>query len=212
MSNSAQNEGVRLFLLRHAEVDEAYHATFGGKIDMGLSTRGHRQAASLAEYLRTHEFDAVYSSPMKRVRETMAPFTEAHAHHEHAIEHDLREVDFGAWTGLTWNAVLEHHGVHAFDWLDHLEAGSIPDAESGAVFRSRVEPCIRGIVDRHAGQSVVIACHGGVIRMILSILLDLPLSKTCHFDIEYASVSRVDHRPGKTEIQMLNFTPWRDLR
>ena len=198
-------------MLRHAEVDEAYHSTFGGSIDMGLSLRGHDQASSLAEYLRTRKFDAVYSSPMKRVRETMSPFEAIHAH-EHSIMDDLREVDFGQWTGLTWDAVMETHGVHPFDWLEHLEAGSIPDAESGAVFRERVEPCLTTIIEKHAGQNIVIACHGGVIRMILSILLDLPLSKTCHFDIEYASMTQMDHRPGKTEIQMLNFTPWRDLR
>jgi hypothetical protein len=51
--------------------------------------------------------------------------------------------------------------------------------------------------------------------MALSILLDLPLSRFAHFEIDYASVTWVhvgaDHggRP-RHEVRLLNFTPWRD--
>jgi hypothetical protein len=45
---------------------------------------------------------------------------------------------------------------------------------------------------------------------MLAILLDLPLPKTSAFDIEYASVTQVSVQPGRCEIKLLNFTPWRD--
>jgi broad specificity phosphatase PhoE len=54
-------------------------------------------------------------------------------------------------------------------------------------------------------------CHGGVIRMMLAILLKLPLPKTNHFDIEYAGITQVALHPHMAEIELLNFTPWRDL-
>jgi hypothetical protein len=47
--------------------------------------------------------------------------------------------------------------------------------------------------------------------MILAILLKLPLPKTNHFDIEYASITQVALHPHMAEIELLNFTPWRDL-
>jgi broad specificity phosphatase PhoE len=56
---------------------------------------------------------------------------------------------------------------------------------------------------------VAVVCHGGVIRMILSILLDIPLAKTSVFEIEYASLTQLHLHPGRVEIQLLNFTPWR---
>ena len=46
--------------------------------------------------------------------------------------------------------------------------------------------------------------------MILAILMELPLTKMAGFDIEYASLTIVDYLPGKTEVQLLNYTPWRD--
>ena len=64
---------------------------------------------------------------------------------------------------------------------------------------------------KNRGKTVAIFCHGGVIRMMLAILLDLPLPKTGAFDIEYTSVTQVALHPHLNEIELLNFTPWRDL-
>ncbi len=123
----------------------------------------------------------------------------------------LREVDFGDWTGLGWAEVKAKFGVSAFEWLNLLDRGAIANAESGAVFRTRVEPCVQQILREHSGQSVAVACHGGTIRMILSILLAMPFTQTAAFEIEYASLTHVHCLGHKTEIQLLNFTPWRDL-
>jgi hypothetical protein len=46
--------------------------------------------------------------------------------------------------------------------------------------------------------------------MILSILLDLPLPNTNIFEIEYAGMTQIALWPDHTEIELLNFTPWRD--
>ena len=42
-------------------------------------------------------------------------------------------------------------------------------------------------------------------------LLDLPIRKMAGFEIDYASLTKVDCYPHRAEIQVLNFTPWRDL-
>jgi broad specificity phosphatase PhoE len=199
-----------LLLVRHAEVEARYQRIFGGRIDMELSPRGHEQAAALARYLGPKAFDAAYSSPMKRVQQTAAPLLKAGLPTPAVVE-GLREVDFGDWTGLGWDDVRTRFNVSAFQWLDLLERGAIPNAESAKIFRARVEPCLRKIIESHPGQRVAIICHGGVIRMILSILLGIPLSKMAGFEIEYASLTEVHCSPDKTEVQLLNFTPWRDV-
>ncbi len=202
---------TRLFLLRHGEVETRYHRIFGGRIDMELSPRGHEQAKTLAGYLQGTHFNAIYASPMKRAQQTLAPLAAQHAKPAITLP-DLREVDFGDWTGLSWQQVQERFGVSAFDWLAKLEAGEVPGAESGAQYRARIEPCLKQILRDCPGQTVAVVCHGGVIRMLLALLLELPLPKLAHFDIEYASVTVVEQRPRRSEVELLNFTPWRDLR
>ncbi len=201
---------TRLFLLRHGEVEESYHRIFGGRIDMNLSARGHEQAKALADFLRKRPIDVIYASPMKRAQQTLAPLA-SHCLKPAIAKPEFREVDFGVWTGLSWEEVHSKHQVSAFDWLDRIENGLIAGAETGATFRARVEPTLRQIVEEHAGQSVAIVCHGGVIRMILSILLELPLPKMASFEIDYASLTQVERHSHKTEVTLLNFAPWRDL-
>jgi broad specificity phosphatase PhoE len=201
---------TRLFLLRHAEVETRYHQVFGGRIDMNLSPRGEMQARALADYLQSARFDVFYVSPMKRAQQTLAPLLQHHQVNPRILP-DLREVDFGDWTGLSWQELHDRHQISAFRWLDMLEAAAIPNAECGRAFRARVEGCLRPILEEHPGQTVVILCHGGVIRMLLSILFNVPLPQTAMFEIEYASLTQVDHHPQRTELRLLNFTPWRDL-
>jgi broad specificity phosphatase PhoE len=201
---------TRLLLVRHAEVETRYHKIFGGTIDMNLSPRGHEQAATLAKFLRGKKMDAIYASPMKRVQQTLAPFLESGAPQQ-TILNDLREVDFGGWTGLNWEQVCEKFNLLTHEWLDHIERGVAPGGESGPQFRARVEPSLREVIKNHLGETVGIFCHGGVIRMILSILLELPLPKTNMFEVEYASVTQIALHPRHAEIELLNFTPWRDL-
>lgn len=201
---------TRLLLIRHGEVEARYQKKFGGIIDMNLSPNGKRQAQILADYLRGKTIDAIYASPMKRVQQTLAP-TLKQSSLKQTVMPDLREIDFGAWTGLGWREVEKQFGFRSHEWLDQISNFGVPNGESGKVFQKRVEPCLREIIARHPGENVAVFCHGGVIRMMLAILLKLPLPKTNHFDVEYASLTQVALHEHMNEIELLNFTAWRDL-
>src|ERR1043165_9155845 len=149
---------TRLYLLRHGEVEERYHRVFGGKIDMELSPLGHQQVRALADYFQRHPPDVMYASPMKRVQQTLAPLAQWTGLTP-IILPGLREVDFGAWTGLRWEQVHERFQVSAFDWLAHLEAGSIAEAESTAAFRQRVDESLRQILSESPHKEIAVVAH-----------------------------------------------------
>jgi len=201
---------TRLLLIRHGEVEARYQRIFGGRIDMNLSPRGKRQAKKLADYLEGKTIDAIYASPMKRVQQTLAP-TLKFSGQQQTIFHDLRELDFGDWTGLGWEAVRDQFQFAVHEWLEQVEHPGAPNGENGRAFRARVEPCLREILRKHPGENVAVFCHGGVIRMALSILLELPLPKTNSIEVEYASITQVALHPHMAEVELMNFTPWRDL-
>jgi broad specificity phosphatase PhoE len=201
---------TRLLLIRHGEVEARYQNKFGGTIDMNLSPNGKRQAKILADYLRGKTIDAIYASPMKRVQQTLAP-TLKQRKLPQTILPGLREIDFGIWTGLGWAEFQEKFGYGPHEWLELIHKAKVPKGESGKDFQRRVEPCLREIVTRHPGENVAVFCHGGTIRMMLSILLKLKLPATNQFDVEYASITQVALHPHLNEVELLNFTPWRDL-
>ena len=202
--------GTVLTLVRHAEVAAPYQGIFGGVVDMDLSDRGHEQAAALAKYLHGKSFDAIYASPMKRVQQTLAPLL-LNGFPRPILLTGLKEVDFGDWTGLPWEKIQEKFGVSALQWLDQLEQGKIPNAETVEAFRDRVEPCLRQMLRDHPGKQVAVVCHGGVIRMLLAIMLDWPLSKIAAFELQYASLTQVVLQPGRAYLHLVNFTPWREI-
>jgi broad specificity phosphatase PhoE len=198
---------TRLILLRHGEVEEKYHRTFGGRIDMDLSPLGHTQAAALARHLRQETIDAIYASPMKRVQQTIAPLL-AQGAPAPVLLPGLREWDFGDWTGMGWHEIIKRHHVQSSEWLELLNAGKVPGAETGAQMRARVEPCLNRILMEQLGQTVVVACHGGIVRVLLSIVLELPLPEFARFEVDYASMTILEMHRSRPVLKLLNHTPW----
>ena len=200
---------TRLHLLRHAEVEEKYQRIFGGRIDMELSPRGHTQAAALAQHLAAFQFDAIYASPMKRVQQTLAPFR-AHTALAPQVLADLREIDFGDWTGQVWETACAQLGAEAHQWLELLAAGRVPNAEAIPAYSTRVGACLERIAGAHPGGTVAVFCHGGVIRSMIASALALPLPVTGYFAVDYASVTVMEAHPGRNVLKSLNHTPWQN--
>lgn len=204
------NHPTQLYLIRHGEVEERYHKVFGGsRIDMGLSPLGQRHAEAVGQWLKDTPLDAIYASPMQRVRQTLAP-TATMRGMEPTFLDGLREVDFGDWTGHRWDQVQSIFGVSAFDWLEIIENDGIPAGEPVSQIKSRVGECTARILAAHPHQRVAVFCHGGIIRVMLALMLDMPLMRMAHFNIEYGSISVVEVQPEKkhaVEIELLNFQP-----
>jgi broad specificity phosphatase PhoE len=191
-------------------VEEKYHKVFGGsRIDMALSPLGLKQAEAVAQWLADTKLDKIYASPMQRVRQTLAP-TAAQRCMEPEFMSGLREMDFGDWTGHRWDQVQSIFGVSAFDWLEIIEANSIPNGETIESLKTRVQECLIRIVNAHPHQKVAVFCHGGIIRVMIALLLDMSLMRMAHFNIEYGSISVVELLPEHkhaVEIELLNFQP-----
>lgn len=210
MKEHLPNHPTQLYFIRHGEVEEKYHKVFGGsRIDMALSPLGQKQGEAVAEWLKDTKLDKIYASPMLRVQQTLAP-TAKQRGMEPELMAGLREVDFGDWTGNRWDEVQAKFGVSAFDWLEIIESNGIPNGEPVQELMSRVRECLIRIVNAHPHQKVAVFCHGGIIRVMIALLLEMPLMRMAHFNIEYGSISVVEIQPEKkhaVEIELLNFQP-----
>jgi len=98
----------RLYLARHGQVEGFDRFPIYGRTDVGITDVGRVQMEALAERLRFARLDAVYSSDLQRAVVGARIVGRRHDVPIHSVP-ALREMDFGAWEGLTLTEVQERY-------------------------------------------------------------------------------------------------------
>lgn len=185
-----------IYLLRHGETE--YHAQHRllGRLDVGLNQRGHGQASRARDFFAGMSLTAVYSSPLRRCRETARPAAEAHGL-EVEIVPGLMEVDMGEWDGQLIEELFTQDNEAVAKWMRSPSSVSIPGGEDFGAVRHRVLQATRQITSRHGGDDrVLVVSHGGPIRGILCEALKMDLDDMFRLQIDLASVSAVKFFDG----------------
>ena len=152
-----------ILLARHGETDWNRDGRFQGWADPSLNDAGRAQARALAERLRDVPFDAVYSSDLLRARETAEIVAAPHGV-EVVIEPGLREVNVGAWSGLT-RAEVEARFPH----------GERPGGETRDEHTARVLAAAERLARAHPHDRILLVSHGGTMRALRTHVSDEPL-------------------------------------
>ena len=157
-------KGTRIVLVRHGE-SRAQELGFLGGHDgcQGLSDRGRQQVAFLGERLAAtrelHDAVALYSSVMPRAVETAQLLAPALGGLEVRSECDFCEGHPGEADGLTWAELDERYPADGWD----AHSRRAPGWETWSEMGDRVAAALASLVERHAGETIVVACHGGVV-------------------------------------------------
>jgi broad specificity phosphatase PhoE len=198
-----------VYLVRHGESDFASRdfttTPRGRQWDPPLGARGREQAQLLAKRLLAMDAPtAVYSSPLRRTRETVAPYAEA-ARIEVATEDGLGEAFIGEWEGKPFEEILAND-ERMLRRLRNQEPiwRHAPGAEDLAPFRTRVRDAIESILARHPDGNVLVICHGGVINAYVAPLLGV--DHEMFFIPENTSLNSVAVDGERRRVRFLNDT------
>ena len=169
--------GRVLYLIRHGQSDfdseEMLSTPRGEQFDPPLSALGREQAEKLARRLLVMDPPAVvYSSTMRRTRETIAPYAAAAI--DILEEPDLIEAHIGEWERVSFRDILASDESMLYR-VRHQEPlwRNAPGVEQLEPFRGRVGAAIERILERHREGNVVVVCHGGVINAYLAPILGI---------------------------------------
>jgi probable phosphoglycerate mutase len=182
---------MELLLIRHGLPVRVDEGSVPGPADPGLAPLGLAQAKALAGWLADEAVDAVWTSPMRRARETAQPLADLLGVAA-AEDGDLAEFDKDAGSYIP---------------LEELKAAGDPRwnelPERPEHFARTVVGAIERIVEAHPGQRVAVVCHGGVINAYTGHVLGLEVP--LFFLPTYTSVSRVfAASTGERSIHTLN--------
>lgn len=183
---------MKLLLARHAESAWNAERRFQGRTDVGLSDSGLAQAAALARAVARRRVGAIYSSPLRRARET-AEIVAKERGLAVTLVNELRELSLGVWEGRTVDDVLATEAEAYRNWRERPYDCPPPEGEHIADVARRVLPVMELIVSSHAdGQEALVVSHGGVISVYLCHLLGLSPNALWQLAIGNASLSIVD--------------------
>ncbi|MDP2196252.1 MAG: histidine phosphatase family protein [Rhodocyclaceae bacterium] len=191
MENRSHPPGraTRLCIVRHGETDWNAVRRIQGHVDVPLSAVGHAQARAAGNALASEGLAAIYSSDLTRARQT----AEATAHLTHVtlqLTSGLRERHFGVFQGLTYaEAAVQFPEAYARHQARDDAHFAPPDGESLHDLALRIAGVCDDIVRRHAGETVAIFTHGGVLDVLYRRALGRPLTAPRDFAIPNAGIN-----------------------
>jgi probable phosphoglycerate mutase len=158
---------TRLVLIRHGEAQSYVDGVIGGHNGCsGLSDLGRRQAEALRDRLeRTGELaDAtrLYASALPRAIQTAEILAPALQASEVESRCELCELHFGEEIdGLAWDEARTRYPAISGETDAFLPWS--PNTETWAQFVVRAGTELRRLVTEHDGETIVVACHGGIV-------------------------------------------------
>ncbi|MEZ0329138.1 MAG: alpha-ribazole phosphatase [Dissulfuribacterales bacterium] len=195
---------MKIFLIRHARPAISSSICYG-QMDVPLSEEGRAQAAMIGNWLRSSNFSRVISSDLSRCTETATIICDT-------IELDkrletmsgLREVDFGDWTGLTWEQIEGSYPGAFKKRLENLLEFRPPNGETLLEVSERVWQIMTDAVQNAQGDVLMVG-HGGVNRLLIAKAIGLPLQNIFNLGQDYGCVNILEHYDdGKIGLIALN--------
>lgn len=191
-------------LLRHGACDGGQ--IFRGTTDSPLSNMGWRQMENAIKQLPEFNASQIISSPLSRCRN----FAEKLGDQNKIpvdIERAFGEIHFGDWEGALTDDIFKQfpHAVEAF-WSDPLE-NPPPNGETMEQFKERVIEGWKTLTSKNKGKHSLVITHGGVIRMILANLLQMPMRPLSYLAVPHACISRISiyHSEGHPDWPQLSW-------
>ena len=159
-----------------------------------MTVLGEKQARLNGTLLARHEVSQLYASPLGRVQKTVECMQGLLQNTEIEFDERLREIDQGAWEGLTWNEVRTRYPELARrQRRDYLHSRA-PGGESRADVLARAVPFVRELLARWESSegTFAIVSHGLVIRLILEHMLEMDVERQHRFHVWNSLVYRID--------------------
>jgi alpha-ribazole phosphatase len=209
-----------IYLIRHTEVAVGRSIAYG-QSDVALAVTYEEQRDRLRLHL-PDDPSAIFSSPLSRCRrlaDDLAAVLTSGSQMDSPgqtavvdpqrppvqVDDRLKEYFFGDWEMKPWADI----GREVLDpWMADFANIRTPNGENfrdvfdrvGAFWQERIIP----LAQTPAGQPVFIVSHGGVIRALLCLFLDLSLQNAYRINLDYGAVTKLTLTGSFYTIQYIN--------
>jgi len=206
-----------LYLIRHGETEGGEIRRYKGTIDVPLSEKGLRQMKLVSRYIyqntvsnqnsgyrtRSTELSAVYCSDLSRAITSAEIIAEPHSL-KPIIVSSLRERNFGLWEGMSFDEIREKYPLEFDAWADNPLKFSPLEGESTSAMKDRVIQAMNDIMENRNKENIAIVAHGGVNRIILCHILEIPLENIFRIEQDYGALNIIEFWNKYPVVKLLN--------
>jgi probable phosphoglycerate mutase len=176
MSNSKT-----IYIIRHGETDYNRKGIIQGSgVDSDLNETGHRQAELFFRAYHHLPFDRVYTSELKRTKQSVRKFIDTGI--PHLALPELNEINWGIFEGRV--STPEYAKIYERtirDWRSGLLDRTVEGGETPNELQRRQKNGLDYILRQSNEQMVLICMHGRAMRSFLSLMLEKELSQMDEF-------------------------------
>lgn len=177
-----------LYCVRHGESVYNAQRRIQGQTDVELSPLGLAQGRAVVQALAALPIEAVYSSPLRRARQT-AELLAATLGLDVLVDPRLSEIHAGIFQGLDWDQIEARYPEEGRRWRSHDPDFVIPGGESRRQLEARAVEAFEAIRRRGHRRAAIVA-HGGLLTAALRGLLGIPSGRN-PFNLYNGSISQL---------------------
>ncbi len=182
-----------VILMRHGESGNNVQRILAGReIEFHLTERGREQVRSIAKDMKNININAVYASPITRVRET-AEIVCKELSLDYTIDDRLIEIDMGKITGLHYNEAKERYDIFKKIYEDRDPILDELRMERFSNVKKRVDSILRYVADKHKNENVLLITHLDPIKAAVANILNLDGRALFNLVIPNASLTLLSH-------------------
>ncbi|MEN7547086.1 alpha-ribazole phosphatase [Rapidithrix thailandica] len=179
---------MEIYLIRHTTPDIP-KGTVYGRLDIPLVNTFEIEVKDILQKL-PDALDAVYTSPSQRCKHLADKLYSR----KNIIDPRLMEYNFGEWEGLKWENIEE---TQLQIWMDDFVNQSPPGGENMSEMQQRVLSVWQEILQTKQEQ-IALVTHGGVIRLLLAHLENVPLERSFERKLNYGALFHIQIQQHST--------------
>ena len=202
---------TRIILVRHGQTawnvgaSSAEGERFRGRIDLPLNERGRAEARALAERLADEPIAAIYSSPLQRAIETAEPTARRLGLVVQPLE-GIIDINYGDWQEHPHSQVARLYPALYRQWLQGPHLVQFPGGESLEEVRDRAMAALQQVMARHRDQTILVAAHQVVNKVLVCAMLGLDNSHFWHIKQDNGCLNIFDYQEGVFIAILINDT------
>lgn len=211
---------MKITLIRHPQTEANEKKIIYGTSDYPYTKKGHQQFDFVCDYIERnsdklnhgHTNLKVISSPSLRTRQ-LADGIGHVLQVETETDYRIGEMNFGIFEGLTLEDAQHNYPKVYEDFRDRFDTTTIPDGESYASFRERIQLFLKEVAlttsegtidtDTDTHTHLILVSHGAVIREMIELLLCLSAGDSWKFMVGNGCIIHLDYVHGAFRLKEL---------